>query len=243
MCNTCFTKRHHPDVVTVDVGSLFPSIPQCEILDLLYNGLHTKWHLLRLDEAFIVQLIQIHHCNYFTGLYFQQLRGTAMGSAFSPNLANVFMSVVLPSFLRTQVLHPLLMKHFIDDLIILWPGNLPLSQPWTITTQTFNSLFKSSPISIDYLGLTIFKGEQFQTSQHLDLKAFQKPWINISTYNSVEYTSYIVPPSVSKHLKKQLHPPSPNLQACNQKKIPIKIQQPSTNATYMYIPYHITPFN
>jgi len=40
-----------------------------------------------------------------------------MGSAFSPKLANVFMSVILRSFLRTQVLHPLLMKHFIDDLI------------------------------------------------------------------------------------------------------------------------------
>jgi len=114
-----------------------------------------------------------------------------MGSAFSPKLANVFMSVILRSFLRTQVLHPLLMKHFIDDLIFLWPGNRPLSQPWTISTQTFDSLFKSSPISIDYLDLTIFKGEQFQTSQQLDLKAFQKPWINISTYNSVEYTSYL----------------------------------------------------
>ena len=47
--------------------------------------------------------------NYFEliKIYFQQIQGTAMGAAFSPSLANIFMSVILRRFLNTKTsTHP-----------------------------------------------------------------------------------------------------------------------------------------
>lgn len=58
--------------------------------------------------------------------------------------------------------------------------------------------FTSSPISINQLDLTIFKGEQFRVSNHLDLRTSQKP-LNKYMYQYVSYTSYH-PQSVFKWL-------------------------------------------
>ena len=110
-------------LVSVDVESLYPSIPQTECLDIIYEELHSRRHLLLLDPNLIIQLLHINvNYNYFefATLIFQQITGTAMGAAFSPTIANIFMSVVLRRFLRTQLHHPLLLKRYIDDILIIW---------------------------------------------------------------------------------------------------------------------------
>ena len=92
-------------LVTIDVESLFPSILQSEVLDLPpYNELHAKWELVQFDPAFVIHFIQftstitiLHSVDSISNNY---IRGTAMGSAFSTNLANIFMPVILRSFLR-----------------------------------------------------------------------------------------------------------------------------------------------
>jgi len=106
-------------LVTIDVESLFLSILQSEVLDLPpYNELHAKWELVQFDPAFVIRFIQftstitiLHSVDSISNNY---VRGTAMGSAFSTNLANIFMPVILRSFLRMQVLQPLLLKCLIQ---------------------------------------------------------------------------------------------------------------------------------
>ena len=50
-----------------------------------------------------------------------------MGAAFSPTVANIFMSVILRKFLNTQQ-QPLLLARYIDDIFMIWPNNQELDQ-------------------------------------------------------------------------------------------------------------------
>ena len=114
-------------LVSVDVESLYPSIPQTECLDIIYKELHSQCHLLLFDPNLIIQLLHInvnHNYFEFATLIFQQTTGTAMGTAFSPTIANIFMSVILRRFIRTQRQHPLLLKRYIDDIFIIWTKSL-----------------------------------------------------------------------------------------------------------------------
>ena len=81
--------------------------------------MHNLRHLVLFKPNPVIQLL--HVCinyNYFefANLVFQQVQETA----FSPTIANVFMSVMLRKFLTTQTHQPLMLKRSIDDLFILW---------------------------------------------------------------------------------------------------------------------------
>ena len=56
--------------------------------------------------------------NYFmfAEVTFQQLEGTAMAVAFSPAVANIYMSV---KFLQSTSERPCLLKQYIDDTFII----------------------------------------------------------------------------------------------------------------------------
>ena len=85
-------------LVTVDVNSLYPSIPQTEMLQIIYDEMYRKRHLLQFDPNLIIQLLHISiNFNFFefASLTFQQTKGTAMEAAFSPTVANIYMSITL----------------------------------------------------------------------------------------------------------------------------------------------------
>ena len=101
-----------------------------------------------------------------------------MGAAFSPTVVNIFMSVILRRFLRTQRYHPLLLKRYIDDIIIIWTESQLLDTFLTALNDFHPSLhyiFSFSTESTDFLDLTIYKGPHFQCTHHLDTRTFQKP--------------------------------------------------------------------
>ena len=72
----------------------------------------------------ITHLLHLNMTNnyfQFTEFIFLQSEGTAMGASFSPTIANIFMSSFLNNFLLTVNEHPLFMRRYIDDIVILWP--------------------------------------------------------------------------------------------------------------------------
>ena len=96
-------------LVTVDVANLYPSIPQSECLSIIHTEMHNKSHLFTFDPNFITRLLHINiNHNYFRFGHhtFQQIKGTAMGAAFSPTITNIFMSSIIRSFLLTQHIQP-----------------------------------------------------------------------------------------------------------------------------------------
>ena len=180
-------------LVTVDVSSLYPSIPQSECLNILHTEMHKHSFLFTFEPNLILQLLHtnINH-NYFSFAehHFQQIQGTAMGAAFSPTIANIFMSTVINSFLQTQHLQPLLLVRYIDDIFIVW----------TDTTETLTSFLhnlnnfhpnlqythEQSTTNVNYLDLTIFKGPNFHYTNRLDSKTYQKP---LNLYQYLHFTS------------------------------------------------------
>ena len=106
---------HVPDeaiLVTVDVASLYPSIPQAECLKVIYNELHAHRLLLAFDPNLIIKLLHVNINNtYFTfrNQNFQQINGTAMGAPFSPTVANIYMSIILKNSYKLNPLIPSLL--------------------------------------------------------------------------------------------------------------------------------------
>ena len=101
-----------------------------------------------------------------------------MGAAFSPTLANIFMSVILRRFLATQTSHPLLLKRYIDDVFILWQhGEASL----VTFLSNINNIHPNIRFKYEYfnqssafLDLMIYKSSNFQTTGKLDTSTFQK---------------------------------------------------------------------
>ena len=189
-------------LVTIDVTNLYPSIPQTECLQIIYEEMFKKRHLILADPNLVIQLLQTNmNYNYFSfaSLYFQQIHGTAMGAAFSPTIANIFMSVTLNKFLRTQSTKPILLARYVDDILLLWPEKETIDAFLSDLNSFHPNLTFTHSLSestIDFLDLTIYKGPHFLNTQKLDIKTFQKPQ---NLYQYLEYTS-IHPKSVFRSI-------------------------------------------
>ena len=155
--------------------------------------MHEKRYLILTGPNLIIRLLHINvNFNYFqfAEFFFQQIQGTAMGAAFSPTIANIFLSVTLREFLQTQPHKPLLLKRYIDNIFIIWPHEHTLGHFLTALNSFHPNLrftHTSSKLSVDFLDLTIHKGPEFGNSHRLDLKTFQKLQ---NLYQYLEYSSF-----------------------------------------------------
>lgn len=167
-------------LVSMDVINLYPSIPQKECLDILHREIKKHQNLLLLDPNFIIQLLAINMSNNyfeFGNAIFKQTTGIPMGAAFSPTVANIYMSVLLQRFLSTTREKPLLLRRYIDDIFLIWPQNYNLSAFFNLINNFHPNIkftINSSPVSIDFLDITIYKGPLMNTHQVLDIKTYQK---------------------------------------------------------------------
>ena len=63
----------------------------------------------------------------FGSQYFQQIKGTAMGTPMAVNFANLFMTKfecgMLDAYERDHGMRPLLWLRFIDDVFFVWTGD------------------------------------------------------------------------------------------------------------------------
>ena len=176
-------------LVTIDVQSLYPSIPQAECLKVVYQEMHSHRDLMLFDPNLIIQLLHVNIYNNFfefAEIILHQTRGTAMGAAFSPTIANIFMSVLLRSFLATQTQKPIAIKRYIDDIFVIWPKEQDLQTFLDALNSHHPNIhftFNHSSVSTNFLDLTIYKSE---TTNTLEVKTYQKPQ---NLYQYLEYTS------------------------------------------------------
>ena len=195
---------HIPDdayLVTIDVESLYPSIPQSECLSIIYEQMHARKHLVLFNPNLIIKLLHINiSSNFFEfgPLIFQQIKGTAMGAAFSPTIANIYLSTILQRFVSSQPKQPYLLKRYIDDIFLIWQHSSEDLREFLTALNQFHPSLKYtwtfSQTSVDYLDITIYKGPLFQITNYLDTKTFQKPQ---NLYQYLHYSSHH-PPSTFK---------------------------------------------
>ena len=113
-------------LVTMDVKSLYTNIPQdlgiqyC--LEAMQNFYQGALHLSIKDLEQMFSFILKHNYFEFNKKYYLQIHGTAMGSPFAPNFANIFMHNCESHLLRTAPddKTPLVWKRFIDDVFLVW---------------------------------------------------------------------------------------------------------------------------
>ena len=101
-----------------------------------------------------------------------------MGTKMAPAYANIFMANLEEKLLEGYTTDPYMWKRYIDDVFCVWPGT-----PQSLETfmdylnrahPTIKFTYECSSTSIDYLDLTIYKGERYETTGKLDIKPFFK---------------------------------------------------------------------
>ena len=179
-------ERHNfpPGIIlcTLDVKSLYTNIPQDEgilhcmmaLIDFYATGLPLPaTHLQQMFE-FILK------GNYFSfnGQPYLQTHGTAMGTPFAPNFANIFMSVIEQNILSTapEGKKPLIWKRFIDDIFMIWQyDEASLTEFLAHTNNVHNTIkfeAQQSRAKINFLDTTIYLNNN---SGLLESTLFVKP--------------------------------------------------------------------
>ena len=116
----------------------------------------------------MIEFILTNNYFEFNNTFYQQIHGTAMGTAMAPLYANLFMAYLEESFLDTQTRKPYLWLRYIDDIFIIWLhsekdlkdfiSNLNQSHP------TIKYTSESSRTTINYLDITVNLNEGIMTT-------------------------------------------------------------------------------
>lgn len=114
-------------LVTLDVKSLYTSIPHDMGMEAIRDVLSTSNYSGQEQEFILTLLNFVLTRNYFLfgDLFFEQTKGTAMGSNVAPTYAVIFMNIFED---RHVYQHPLYSRvrmytRYIDDVFLLWSGD------------------------------------------------------------------------------------------------------------------------
>ena len=147
-------------------------------------------HLLPFNPNLIIRLLHTNINFTFADYIFQQIKGTAMGAAFSPTIANIYMSSLIRNFLATQTTTPLIFKRYIDDIFLIWNDTQTTLNRFLSNLNYFHHSLKftheHSELSINFLDLKIYKGSAFSYTNILDTCTYQKAQ---NLYQYLDFTS------------------------------------------------------
>lgn len=177
-------------LVTGDVESLYTNIPRAECLDLLRQ--------LPIP-AFVLDLLTLVFENCivrFAELWFEQHDGFPMGIEPAPDVANLFMWLLVrrlgapPPQLR-------LYRRLIDDLFIVWVGSRASLEAHLVAINNLHRRIRVtwtvSDRTADFLDLHLHLGERFYDGQgRLDVAMHQK-----------RLNCYLYIPALSFHKRSQ----------------------------------------
>lgn len=175
---------------TIDVVSLYPSIPQKEGTESCLNMLEDH-NLLPFPKEYVKPLFEfVLSCNVFcfAGQTYRQVKGTAMGTRMAPTYANVFMAKVEEDFLKDQQIKPAFYRRYIDDILMVWTGSKQdldkLLNKLNSFHQDLKFTYNISEDTVTYLDVDIYKGQHFQQTGRLDYKTHFKQT------NKLQYLHY-----------------------------------------------------
>jgi len=171
-------------IATIDVKSLYLNIPHKDgikaVLNRLYHN-NTDSDSVAIPPGTMTDLLNIVLTkNYFqfADQMYHQVQGTAMGTKMAPAYANIFMAELEEKLLQNYPTQPVIWKRYIDDILCIWPGdqdNLTTFIDYLNDSHpTIKFTYEASPTSVDFLDLTIYKGDRYRGTGILDIKPFFK---------------------------------------------------------------------
>ena len=166
-------KCEHADIIlaSLDVQSLYTCIPHDAGLEAISHYLNTRPAHVLPPSAFLTDLAEIILSNNFfkySGKYYLQCQGTAMGSAFAPSYACLVMGFWEEKFIHNSVNNTFLSKialwrRYIDDVLLIWKGTVDELQAFlqyvNSTTRYLTFTLEFNDKEINFLDLTIFKSK------------------------------------------------------------------------------------
>lgn len=168
-------------LITLDVDAMYTNIDNSMGLQAVRTRFLQNPDPLRPDQQ-ILDLLDICLSSndfVFNNQTYLQISGTAMGKKFAPSYANIVASVWEEQALSKCPIQPLLYKRFLDDIFIVWPHDMDsFKEFFNILNNHHPSIRLKSTIdqqSVDFLDLTLFKGQRFHTVNLLDTRVFFKP--------------------------------------------------------------------
>ncbi|XP_078504074.1 uncharacterized protein LOC144762705 [Lissotriton helveticus] len=180
-------------LVTLDIESLYMSIPQDDTIKVLGSALNSiEWNYQASKEFILDCATLAHKENFFSykGNLFLQCTGTSMGSTFAPSVAGLYVA----DFEAKHILQPnnpfsssiYFWKRYIDDILLIWIGDNEQLQAFFTWVNTRDQNLKfthaSSKSEAIFLDVTIhIRGTRLTT------KTYHKP---TAKNNLLEYTSF-----------------------------------------------------
>lgn len=183
-------------LVTIDVKSLYPSIPQDEGIQSSVHHLFNNNPSVE-DVPFppsvareILGIVLKHNYFEFCSEMYHQVRGTAMGTKVAPAFANLFMATLEKEFLATEPVQPLLWCRFIDDILCIWPGTEselnPMLERLNNFRPTIKFTYEVSDTKAVFLDFELHKGTRFRDLGILDVKPHFK---DTNTFQYLHFSS------------------------------------------------------
>lgn len=163
-------------LVTYDVKAMYPSIDLEDAFRTLSGH-----YLFQEQHGFWMRVLQaIMRYNFveWNGDIYQQMQGTAMGTAVAPAFANMYMHLRYYDLFITFAELLIFNRRYIDDgLLIVSNNKSELSRFQTQMNNLTNLDFtwEISNHSAVFLDLTIYKGERYETTGIMDLEVYTKP--------------------------------------------------------------------
>ena len=183
-------------LVTIDVNSLYTNIPTQEGINACLNYIDQNEDLLpnftpnkRIMKT-LFHFVLEHNYFLFNDKLYKQLQGTAMGTKVAPCFADLFLGKFEEDFILTpEITNKIkLYKRFLDDIFILWTGNLKELNTFIEYINnihpTIKFTHKYSTKQIDFLDSTIYIDPETKTFKS---KLYKKP---TDTNSILHYSSY-----------------------------------------------------
>uniref|UniRef100_A0A8C5M9U5 Reverse transcriptase domain-containing protein n=1 Tax=Leptobrachium leishanense TaxID=445787 RepID=A0A8C5M9U5_9ANUR len=150
-------------LVTSDVRSLYSNIPHENGIEAVEVHLEKENDIPSEQKTFIlegIKLILKNNYFFFNNEYYLQTMGSAMGTRFAPNFANLYMDNWEKNILKERVNDIVIYKRYIDDLFLIWNGGEEKLEIFLRELNTQDPNIKLDTVwsreSINFLDLTIF---------------------------------------------------------------------------------------
>jgi hypothetical protein len=178
---------------TADISSLYTNMDNLLTLQAVKNQFLKYPDPSRPDKILLDLLNLILHSNdfKFEDYLFQQIKGCSMGLNCSPSLANIFLINFDEKAMNGFYIKPKLFFRYLDDIFGLFKGKRNELEEYE---NYLNSLipgikltFDISPISVNFLDVTIFKYFSPSNVMTLQTKIYFKPTDSHQLLHTLSY--------------------------------------------------------
>ena len=194
LIQTIENKTFETDILlcTVDITNMYTNIPTDEGNQTAlkaFNKLKGSKPDLNMPDipvmADLLNMVTTNNVFEFNGEHYLQIRGVPMGNIMAPSYSGIFMGELEQRLIQLNAERIKLWLRYIDDILITWSGTQTEFETFLQNCNTLHPTIKftgkCSPIEIEFLDVTIYKGANFKNKHTLDMKTYTKP-TNKQTY-------------------------------------------------------------